>query len=67
MPMERAVPAMIFAAASMSLAFRSGILVSAMVRTWSWVSEATLTLCGVAEPLGTPAAFLISSAAGGGL
>ena len=33
MPMERAVPAMIFSAASIVVAFRSGILVCAMSRT----------------------------------
>ena len=33
--------------------------------TWALVSVATLTVCGVGEPLATPAAFLISSAAGG--
>ncbi len=33
--------------------------------TWSRVSEATFVVCGVGEPLSTPAAFLMSSAAGG--
>jgi hypothetical protein len=65
MPMERAVPAMIFAAASMSLALRSACLVAAISRTWSIVSLPTLSVCGVEEPLATPAAFLMSSAAGG--
>src|SRR3982751_2175865 len=65
MPMERAVPAMILAAALMSLALRSSILVPAISSTCAWVSLATLTVCGVAEPLATPAAFLMSSAAGG--
>src|SRR6185437_12378758 len=65
MPMERAVPAMIFDAASMSFALRSTIFCSAMERTCSWVSLPTLLVCGTPEPLGTPAAFLISSAAGG--
>src|SRR5919107_2825410 len=65
MPIERAVPAMIFAAASTSLALRSSILVCAISRIWSCVSLATLVLCGSPDPLGTPAAFLISSAAGG--
>src|SRR5699024_12251830 len=64
-PIERAVPATIFAAASASLAFGSVILVSAISRTWSWVSEPTLVGCGVPAHLVTPAAFLISSAAGG--
>src|SRR5579863_10569790 len=64
-PMERAVPAMIFSAASIVVAFRSGILVCAMARTWSLVMLPTLVLCGSALPLSTPAAFLISSGAGG--
>ncbi|MCY1554565.1 hypothetical protein D9M68_911440 [compost metagenome] len=63
--MERAVPAMIFAAPSRLVALRSSILVEAISLTWAWVSLATLTVCGVAEPLATPAAFLMSSAAGG--
>ena len=65
MPMERAVPAMIFEAASMSFAFRSACLVSAIWRTWSLVSLPTLVVCGVGEPFCSPAAFLMSSAAGG--
>src|SRR5690606_6608744 len=65
MPMERAVPAMIFDAASMSFAFRSACFVSAIWRICSCVIFATLTECGVDEPVCTPAAFLISSAAGG--
>src|ERR1051326_4462439 len=65
MPMERAVPAMIFSAASIVVAFRSGILVCAMSRTWAALMLPTLVLCGSALPLSTPAAFLISSGAGG--
>src|SRR6201987_220458 len=65
MPIERAVPAMIFSAASIVVAFRSGILVCAMSRTWAAVMVPTLVLCGSALPLSTPAAFLISSGAGG--
>ena len=65
MPIERAVPAMILAAACTSLAFRSSILVWAISSHWAWVSLPTLAVCGVAEPLATPAAFLMSSAAGG--
>ncbi len=41
-------------AASRSLAFRSGILVSAISRTWALVSLATLVLCGSPEPFSTP-------------
>ena len=65
MPIERAVPAMICSAASRSLALRSGILVSAISRTWARVILATLSFCGLAEPLSTPAALRISRAAGG--
>src|SRR5665647_2280390 len=65
MPIERAVPATIFIAASMSLALRSSSLAVAISRNWSLVSAATLTVCGVGEPLATPAAFLISYAGGG--
>ena len=65
MPIWRAVPAMIFSAASRSLALRSGILVSAMARTWALVSRATLVLCGSPEPFSTPAAARIRRAAGG--
>src|SRR5690606_35041298 len=64
-PIERAVPSMIFAAASMSFAFRSACFCSAIARTCSRVSLPTFEVCGVAEPLPTPAAFLMSSAAGG--
>jgi len=40
MPIDRAVPAMIFAAASMSLALRSAILLCAISRTWAWLIDA---------------------------
>ena len=49
-------------AASTSLAFKSGILVSAISRTWSLVMDPALTVCGVPEPFGTPAAFKINLA-----
>src|SRR5205823_6165916 len=65
MPIERAVPAMIFAAWSMSCALRSVSLVLAISRTWSQVTLATLVLCGSPEPFSTPAAFSSSFAAGG--
>src|SRR5690606_41621719 len=64
-PIDRAVPAMIFSAASTSFALRSAILVSAIWRRASFESFPTLTVCGVPEPLPMPAAFLINSAAGG--
>src|SRR5581483_7277230 len=65
MPIDRAVPAMIFAAWSMSLALRSSILVCAISRTWSIVTFATFLVCGSPLPLSTPAAFSSSRAAGG--
>src|SRR5687767_14889529 len=65
MPIDRAVPAMIFSASSRSLAFRSAILVCAISRTWSRVTEATLVLCGSPEPFSTPAALSSIRAAGG--
>ena len=65
MPIERAVPAMIRSAISMLLALRSGILVCAISRTWAAEMLPTLVLCGSLLPLATPAAFLISSGAGG--
>ena len=45
-PMERAVPLTMLIAASMLPAFRSGILVVAISRTWAWVSWPTLVLFG---------------------
>src|ERR1039457_1812357 len=64
-PIERAVPAMIFSAASIEVAFRSGIFTCAIWRTWALLTEPTLVLCGSLLPFWTPAAFLISSGAGG--
>ena len=64
-PIERAVPAMILVAASRSLAFRSGILRSAIERAWSTVIDPTFSVWGSPEPLGIPAASLIRTAAGG--
>src|SRR3954469_25837098 len=65
MPIDRAVPAMIFSAWSRSLALRSAILVVAISRTWSRVTVATLVLCGSPDPLSTPAALSSMRAAGG--
>ena len=56
---------MIFEAASRSLAFRSGILRSAIWRTWAAVIVPTFSRCGSPEPFSIPAASLISTAAGG--
>ena len=63
--MLRAVPSRIVAAATMSIAFRSDCVCSAIWRTCSGVMLATLSGCGVPDPFLTPAAFLMSSAAGG--
>ena len=49
----------------MSLAFRSAILVVAISRTCACEMVATFLVCGVGEPLSTPAALRISRAAGG--
>src|SRR3546814_10039901 len=57
MPIERAEPAMILAAASMSLAFRSFIFASAISRTWAMVTLPTLSRFGTLEPLATLAAL----------
>src|SRR4051794_2513733 len=65
MPIDRAVPAMIFSAWSRSLALRSAILVVAISRTWSRVTVATFVLCGSPDPLSTPAALSSMRAAGG--
>jgi hypothetical protein len=56
---------MIFSAASIVVAFRSAIFTWAMSRTWAAVTEPTFVLCGSPLPFSTPAAFLISSGAGG--
>src|SRR3954471_20678831 len=65
MPIDRAVPAMIFSAWSRSLALRSAIFVVAISRTWSRVTVATFVLCGSPDPLSTPAALSSMRAAGG--
>src|SRR3954451_3151918 len=65
MPIDRAVPAMIFSAASRSFALRSASLLSAISRTCERLIDATLLVCGSPEPFSTPAAFRISRAAGG--
>jgi len=65
MPIERAVPAMILAAASTSFAFRSTCFRVAISRTWSREMVATLVMFGVPEPFSTPAALSSSRAAGG--
>src|SRR5205807_2627328 len=64
-PMLRAVPAMIFAAASTSFALRSGSLRSAISRSWAWLIVPTFVRLGSPEPLGMRRAWRISTAAGG--
>ena len=64
-PIERAVPAIILIAASREPALRSGIFVSAIFFTCSFVSFATFVLLGVAEAVSIPAAFLMRTGAGG--
>ena len=67
MPMLRAVPATMRMACSTSLAFRSGILVSAISRSWRCETLPTFVRFGSAEPLSTPAARFSSAAASGAL
>ena len=64
-PMLRAVPATIRMAASTEAAFRSGIFRRAISSTCALVIEATLSRFGRPDALSIPAAFLISTAAGG--
>ena len=63
--MLRAVPSMIFSAASIELALRSGIFVWAISRICGRETVPADVLPGVPEPLGMPAAFFSSSPAGG--
>ena len=63
--MLRAVPSTMLMAASIDAAFRSGILVSAISRIWSFVTLPTFSLFGVPEAFARPAAFFRRTAAGG--
>ena len=63
-PMLRAVPATDFIADSTLKAFKSTIFVSAMVRTWSHVTEPTLLRFGSFEPLVNLAAAMSNPGAG---
>src|SRR5262249_52171103 len=65
MPMDRAVPSTWATASSSSIAFRSGILVSAMRRTWSLVTEPTFSMRGFWAPFSTPEACLRRNVVGG--
>jgi len=60
-----AVPFIISVAASRSLVFRSGSFVSAMPLACSTVILPTSSLFGSPEPFTIPAAFFMSSEAGG--
>src|SRR5947208_5546187 len=64
-PIERAVPSIIFTAASRSFAFRSGNFVRAISSTLARLIFPTFSLFGIAEPFSMPAALRIRSAAGG--
>src|SRR5574343_714925 len=65
MPMLRAEPAMVRAAASRAAAVRSFILALAISSHWALVIEPTLSVWGFGEPFWMPAAFLIRMVAGG--
>ena len=65
MPMLRAVPSIMRAAASTSLADRSAILIAAISRTWARVTRPIVSRFGVPEPFSMPAALRSRSAAGG--
>ena len=64
-PIDLAVPFIIDTADSKEAAFKSCILVFAISSTCASVTLATLSLCGFADPLCTPAAFFNRTAAGG--
>src|SRR5207245_7953831 len=64
-PMCRAVPATMFIAASMSLAVKSGILSSAILRSCARVTLPTFWRFEVGLPFSIPASFFRSTAAGG--
>ncbi len=65
MPIERAVPRMLRAAASTVLEFRSGIFWVAICRICFSVTLPFFSLFGVPEPFSMPAAFNSRTAAGG--
>src|SRR5690606_15083472 len=64
-PALRAVPAMVRTAASRSAAVRSGCFVFAISSSCARVSLPPVSVLGRAEPLCTPAAFLLRTLAGG--
>jgi hypothetical protein len=64
-PDDRAVPSIIFIADSISFAFKSSILRSAILRISSRVTLPTFILGVEPEPFSIPAAFLRRAEAGG--
>merc|ERR1712100_269274 len=64
-PMLRAVPSMMRMADSTLVQLRSGSLVLAISSSWERLIEPTLPLADSPEPLGIPAALVISTDAGG--
>src|SRR5690606_10553552 len=64
-PMLFAVPITMLIAASMLLAFKSGIFISAISLTLSLEIVATFVLFGSPEPDSIPTAFFINAATGG--
>ena len=64
-PIDLAVPRMLFMAASTEAAFRSGIFCLAMSSTCLAVTLPTLSLFGAPDPLAIPAARLSRIEAGG--
>src|ERR1700742_4855475 len=65
MPIDRAEPITICMAASTSLAFKSFIFSSAILRTCSFVTEPAKSRAGVLDPLSSFAAFFKKYEAGG--
>src|SRR5262249_58783450 len=65
MPAERAVPSTCLIAPSGSIAFRSGILVSAICRTCSRVTEPTFSMRALGDPFSRPAACFSRKVVGG--
>ena len=65
MPIERALPAIVRTAASISAAVKSGIFCVAIASHWARVSLPTLSTWGLGLPYWIPAAFLIRMVAGG--
>ena len=62
---DRAVPSIVFIAASISRAFKSGIFISAIFLTWAFVTLPAVTDNGVFDPFFRLASFSSKNAAGG--